>query len=76
VPRPPTVALPALHYWRSQRMLSQLTLAINSGVHARTISLLEHDARADPETVTRLAAALAVEPSALMAQPPDDVQKP
>jgi len=74
VPRPSTVALPALHYWRSQRMLSQLALAITCGVSTQTIHALEHNARAKPETVARLAAALAVEPGALLAPPPADVQ--
>ncbi len=70
MPRPLPVKLPGLHYWRTQRRLSQLALALQATLTARTIHALEHGSGATPETVRRLADALDVPPSDLLRQPP------
>lgn len=65
--------LPRLKLWRQRRALALRDLAVASGVGVSTISLLERGkAAARPSTVRKLAAALAVDPMALMAEPGED----
>jgi len=66
----PLTPLPALAYWRIQRLLSQPALAARVGVRIRTIRNLEHGSGARLEIIRRLAAALDVTPDDLRRQPP------
>ena len=70
---PRGVALPRLREVRLRRLVTQAELAARAGVSVATISKLEQrgrDSTAALATARKLAAALDVEPQALMA-PPD-----
>ncbi len=59
-----------LREWRRRRALALSDLARGSGVAVATLSRLERGRQAArPSTVRKLAAALGVEPEALMAPP-------
>jgi transcriptional regulator with XRE-family HTH domain len=68
------VLVPSLRYWRTQRALLQRELAKAAGTHRDTVRRAEdpdnpHAIRLD--IVRRLAGALGVDPSDLMAQAPE-----
>jgi len=65
-----TVRLPSLRHWRTQRLLTQGELAHLAELHWTSVSRIENGKPADIDTVRKLSAALQLEPSALMAQPP------
>ena len=66
----PLTPLPALAYWRTQRLLSQPALAARVGVRIRTIRNLEHGSGARLAIIRRLAEVLDVTPDDLRRQPP------
>jgi DNA-binding Xre family transcriptional regulator len=72
VPRPTLVRIPALLYWRLERGLTQQELADRSSVGRASIARLENGSEARISTVAKLAKALAVEPSDLRRQPPEE----
>lgn len=66
------VALPSLRFYRTNRGLSQETLARKSGISASAVLRIErHGGRARLTTLERLAKALRVEKATLTLPPPD-----
>ena len=66
------VALPSLRFYRTNRGISQETLAHKAGISASTILHIEkHGGRARLATITALAQALRVEKAALTLPAPD-----
>jgi DNA-binding XRE family transcriptional regulator len=66
-----TVRTPALRYWRVQRAMLQEQLAERANVHTASIQRGENGQPQRLTTVARLAKALEVKPTDLMAQPPE-----
>jgi transcriptional regulator with XRE-family HTH domain len=63
------IALPALRRIRHEKLMKQTDLAKASGVNRSTIAMIEAQNKpADITTLGKLAAALGVEPSELMAE--------
>lgn len=69
-PRPTLVATPSLRYWRTQLAVPQRELAELARVSIHTIQRLEAGGEARLSTVRRLAVALEITPTTLMAAPP------
>src|SRR6266567_8738847 len=61
---------PALRHWRMQRALMQRELATRAGVDLTSVQRGERNAALRLVTIRRLAEALGVKPSQLMASPP------
>ena len=70
VPGPTRAATPSLLYWRMQRGWIERQLAERSGVDRATVQRLEAGGLARMDTVSKLAAALGIEPAGLLRQPP------
>jgi transcriptional regulator with XRE-family HTH domain len=72
-----TAGLPGLRAAREAKLITQIRLAELSGVNRSTISDLEVGSRnAHFRTIHQLAAALAVEPQQLLAEPPRPPRRP
>lgn len=67
----PVVKVPSLVRCRLERAFSQRELGERAGVSHVTIARLERGSDAHPRTIRKLAAALGMTPSQLMAQPPE-----
>jgi DNA-binding Xre family transcriptional regulator len=71
-PRTTGTTVPSLQYWRVKRVMLQRELAQAVGVDLRTIQRLEANGRAGLDTVRKLATALEITPTELMAKPPSE----
>jgi len=69
--RPYLSTLPALRYWRAQRLLTRPALRAGAGLSCQSLYALEHGGRARMSTVLRLAEALGVPHGDLIREPPN-----
>ncbi len=70
-----TARTPSLHYWRTQRALSQQELADHAALHVMSVYRGEHEQPMRLAVIRRLAAVLDVAPADLMRQPPAERQE-
>ncbi|MDQ6673704.1 MAG: helix-turn-helix domain-containing protein [Chloroflexota bacterium] len=58
--------VPSLRFWRTQRMLGQVELAVRAGVHPTSVQRGEMGVPLRPAIIAKLAEALNCDPAALM----------